>query len=184
MKLLDIAFDFQSVTLRHKEILLYYHSQLAMMEKSTYDGYLAIYNSSDQGPAIARIAFLVYVDCKLFMQFAKHVVKVATDLLQEVDSGKRYVGDKRQTIMTAASLSSYAKIMHDECLLIAVEPVFAMNPVLDYASTLFCFLQLYRCCMAPNEEHETYDEVYLNEWFNACDVPMIKSFKIDQVCLH
>lgn len=184
MKLLDITFDMPSITDTRKEIMLRYHSLLAMMDTPVQEGFIAVHGSSDQGPAIARIAFLAKVDLNGFMVFAKYVVKIATDLVADLDTGKMVVGSKQQTIATASSVMAYAKIMHDQYLAAAAHHEFEMDMILDYASTLFCFLHLYRCCFKPDEVIDTYDESFLNDWFNACDVPVVQTIRAKEICLH
>ena len=184
MSSLDLVIDLTNIAIANKAVLVKYSEQLAIMEPMAKTNLIAIHDSQVEGPVIASIAFLAMVDVASFQTFANYINGIALEMLDEVVSGKRDVGDKRQVICTAASLKAYIKIMQDESREVAACSEFSIDCVLMYVSTLLCFLHLYRCCHAANEVLDFYDDTYVKNWFSICGIPLIQPFNAAQVSYH
>lgn len=184
MNMLEFAYSYPNLMSPQKEMLLRYHTKLEKMSPETKLGFIAVYGSSEEGPVIASIGFLAMADMASFLGFSTYIGNTIASMIKEIDSGDRVVGDKRQTIATAASLLAYSKILRDEGLEVASAEVFDMNLVHDYISTLLCFLHLYRCCLLPDEVIDYYDGTILNNWLATCNVPMVKPLVTEETYFH
>ena len=184
MNLIDIVFAAYNTTQSHKDILVRYHTQLHGMEKVFKDRLISIYGSSDEGPAISALIFLVLADRASFLRFSTYLHDIAFDMEGAIKAGELKVGSRYQDNAAMQSLRAYAVKMRINGMNVAADTVFDIEPVMDYISLVLAFLHFYRCCLAPYDELDFYDGSKLRGWLTTCGIPLIQPLALNQPCYH